>query len=236
MASKKTVAKKAATEKQAPAAAKPAEKPAEKAPAAPAEAGGAVSAAMVKELRDKTGAPMMTCKTILAEVGGDMEKAITELRKRDAKVAEKKAGREAKEGVVASYIHMEGRIGVLIEVNCETDFVAKNSQFRDFVRELTLHIAAASPLFVRREEVPTALVDKEKEIFEEQMKGKPAAAMAKILEGKLNKFYSTVCLLEQGFIKDPDQTIEQLLKKKIAELGENLIVRRFTRYALGEEA
>ncbi len=231
-ASKKTASKKAAAPKKEAAA--PA--PAAAAPAAPKAAEPAVSAALVKELRDKTGAPMMACKTILAEVGGDMEKAITELRKRDAKVAEKKAGREAKEGVVASYIHMEGRIGVLIEVNCETDFVAKNSQFRDFVRELTLHIAAASPLFVRREEVPAALIEKEQEIFAEQMKGKPAAAMAKILEGKLNKYYSTVCLLEQGFIKDPDQTIEQLLKKKIAELGENLVVRRFTRYALGEEA
>jgi elongation factor Ts len=233
-ASKKTAAKKAAPKKEAPAAATTA--PEKAAAPAPAPAGNAISAAMVKELRDKTGAPMMACKTILAEVGGDMEKAITELRKRDAKVAEKKAGREAKEGVVASYIHMEGRIGVLIEVNCETDFVAKNAQFREFVRELTLHIAAASPLYVRREEVPAALIEKETEIFAEQMKGKPAAAMAKILEGKLNKFYSTVCLLEQGFIKDPDQTIEQLLKKKIAELGENLIIRRFTRYALGEEA
>jgi elongation factor Ts len=231
-ASKKTAAKKAAAPKKevAPAPApKAPEKPAEK----PAESG--ISAALVKELRDKTGAPMMTCKTILTEVGGDMEKAITELRKRDAKVAEKKAGREAKEGVVSSYIHMEGRIGVLIEVNCETDFVAKNSQFRDFVRELTLHIAAAAPLFIRREEVPAALIEREKEIFAEQMKGKPASAIEKILEGKLNKFFSTVCLLEQGFIKDPDQTIEQLLKKKIAELGENLVVRRFTRYALGEE-
>lgn len=234
-ASKKTASKKAAAKKE-PAAATPAPAAAAPAPAPAAASEGGISAAMVKELRDKTGAPMMACKAVLAEVGGDMEKAITELRKRDAKVAEKKAGREAKEGVVASYIHMEGRIGVLIEVNCETDFVAKNNQFRDFVRELTLHIAAASPLYVRREEVPDALIEKEKEIFAEQMKGKPAAAMAKILEGKLNKFYSTICLLEQGFIKDPDQTIEQLLKKKIGELGENLVIRRFTRYALGEEA
>ncbi|MBU6301932.1 MAG: translation elongation factor Ts [Verrucomicrobia bacterium] len=233
-ASKKTAAKKAAAPKKETASS-PAPAPAP-APAAPKAAEPGISAAQVKELRDKTGAPMMTCKTILTEVGGDMEKAITELRKRDAKVAEKKAGREAKEGVVASYIHLEGRIGVLMEVNCETDFVAKNNQFRDFVRELTLHIAAASPLYVRREDVPAALIEKESEIFAEQMKGKPAAAMAKILEGKLNKFYSTVCLLEQGFIKDPDQTIEQLLKKKIAELGENLVIRRFTRYALGEEA
>jgi len=230
-ASKKAASKKAPAKKAAAAEPAPAPKAAEPAPAA-----GGISAALVKELRDKTGAPMMACKTVLAETGGDMEKAITELRKRDAKVAEKKAGREAKEGVVASYIHMAGRIGVLIEVNCETDFVAKNQKFREFVSDLTLHIAAASPLYIRREEVPTVMIDKEREIFAEQMKGKPAAAIEKILEGKMNKFYSTVCLLEQGFVKDPDHTIEQLLKKKIAELGENLVVRRFTRYALGEEA
>lgn len=195
-----------------------------------------VTAAMVKELRDKTGAAMMACKKVLAETDGDMEKAITELRKRDAKLAEKKAGREAKEGVVASYIHMEGRIGVLIEVNCETDFVAKNDIFRDFVKEITLHIAAAAPLYVTRDEVPEDVIAKEKEIFTEQMKDKPAKALEKILEGKMNKFFSTICLMEQGFIKDPDQTIEQLLKSKIGELGENLMIRRFTRYALGEDA
>jgi len=194
-----------------------------------------VTAGMVKELREKTGAAMMACKKVLAETDGDMEKAITELRKRDAKLAEKKAGREAKEGVVASYIHMEGRIGVLIEVNCETDFVAKNDQFRDFVKDVTLHIAAAAPLYVTRDEVPEDLINKEKEIFAEQMKDKPAKAMEKIMEGKMNKYYSTICLMEQGYIKDPDQTIEQLLKKKIGELGENLIIRRFERYALGEE-
>ncbi len=195
-----------------------------------------VTAAMVKELREKTGAAMMACKKVLAETDGDMEKAITELRKRDAKLAEKKAGREAKEGVVASYIHMEGRIGVLIEVNCETDFVAKNDIFRDFVKEITLHIAAAAPLYVTRDEVPEDVIAKEKEIFTEQMKDKPAKALEKILEGKMNKFFSTICLMEQGFIKDPDQTIEQLLKSKIGELGENLMIRRFTRYALGEDA
>jgi elongation factor Ts len=231
MSAKKAASKKAPAKK---AAAEPAPAP-KAADPAPAPAGG-ISAALVKELRDKTGAPMMACKAVLAETGGDLEKAITELRKRDAKVAEKKAGREAKEGVVASYIHMAGRIGVLIEVNCETDFVAKNQKFREFVSDLTLHIAAASPLYIRREEVPTAMIDKEREIFADQMKGKPAAAIEKILEGKMNKFYGTVCLLEQGFVKNPDETIEQLLKKKIAELGENLVIRRFTRYALGEEA
>ncbi len=179
---------------------------------------------------------MMACKNVLAETGGDMEKAIQELRKRDAKVAEKKADREAKEGVVASYIHMEGRIGVLVEVNCETDFVAKNDSFRDFTKDLTLHIAAAAPLYVSRDLVPGDLVEKEKEIFAEQMKDKPEKAKEKIMEGKLNKFFSTICLLEQGYIKDPDVTIEELLKKKIGELGENIRIRRFTRYALGEES
>ncbi len=193
-----------------------------------------IDAKMVKELREKTGAPMMACKEVLSAVDGDLEKAITELRKRDSKVAEKKAGREAKEGAVASYIHMEGRIGVLLEINCETDFVAKNDQFRDFVKDITLHIAAAAPLYVTRDEVPAELIEKEKEIFAEQMKDKPAKALEKILEGKINKFYSTICLMEQGYIKDPDKTVEDLLKAKIGELGENLILRRFTRYALGE--
>ncbi|MEO0445475.1 MAG: translation elongation factor Ts [Verrucomicrobiota bacterium] len=194
-----------------------------------------ITAELVKELREKTGAAMMACKKVLTETDGDMEKAITELRKRDAKLAEKKAGREAKEGVVASYIHMEGRIGVLIEVNCETDFVAKNDSFRDFVKEITLHIAAAAPQYVTRNEVPDDLIAKEKEIFAEQMKDKPAKAMEKILEGKINKFYSTICLLEQGFIKDDNMTIEELVKSKVGELGENIVIRRFTRYALGEE-
>lgn len=190
---------------------------------------------MVKELRDKTGAAMMACKKVLAETGGDIEKAITELRKRDAKLAEKRAGRSAKEGVVASYIHMEGRIGVLLEVNCETDFVAKNELFRSFVKEITLHIAAAAPRYVNREQVPQEVIDREKEIFAEQMKDKSPKSLEKIMEGKLNKFFSTVCLMEQGFIKDENLTIEDLVKAKIGEIGENIIVRRFTRYALGEE-
>lgn len=194
-----------------------------------------ISASLVKELRDKTGAAMMACKKVLAETGGDIEKAITELRKRDAKLAEKRASREAKEGVVASYIHMEGRIGVLVEVNCETDFVAKNDKFRDFVKEVTLHIAAAAPRYVNRQQVPQEVVDREKEIFAEQLKDKPAKSIEKIMEGKLNKFFSTVCLMEQGFIKDENLTVEDLLKSKIGEIGENIIIRRFTRFALGEE-
>ncbi|MEM7011364.1 MAG: translation elongation factor Ts [Verrucomicrobiota bacterium] len=203
--------------------------------AKPAGGGGAISASMVKELREKTGAPMMTCKQILTEVDGDFEKAITELRKRDAKLAEKKAGREAKEGLVASYIHMD-KIGVLVEVNSETDFVAKNDLFKDFVKDLTLHIAAAAPQYLTRDEVPEDIVDKEREIFAEQMKDKPPQAMEKIMEGKLNKFFSTICLMEQGYIQDPDKTIDQLLKAKIGEIGENLVIRRFTRFALGEDA
>lgn len=194
-----------------------------------------ISASLVKELRDKTGAAMMACKKVLEETGGDIEKAITELRKRDAKLAEKRASREAKEGVVASYIHMEGRIGVLVEVNCETDFVAKNDKFRDFVKEVTLHIAAAAPRYVNRQQVPQEVIDREKEIFTEQLKGKPAKSIEKIMEGKLNKFFSTVCLMEQGFIKDENMTVEDLLKSKIGEIGENIIIRRFTRFALGEE-
>lgn len=196
--------------------------------------GGAITASMVKELREKTGAPMMACKQVLTEVGGDFEKAITEMRKRDAKLAEKKAGREAKEGLVASYIHMD-KIGVLVEVNSETDFVAKNDKFRDFVKDLTLHIAAAAPQYLTREDVPEDIVAKEREIFAEQMKDKPAKALEKILEGKMNKFFSTICLMEQGYIQDSDQTIDQLLKAKIGEIGENLVIRRFTRFALGEE-
>lgn len=194
-----------------------------------------ITASLVKELREKTGAAMMACKKVLEETGGDLEKAVVELRKRDAKLADKRASRAAKDGVVASYIHMEGRIGVLLEVNCETDFVAKNQKFREFVKELTLHIAAAAPRYVSRQQVPQEVVDREKEIFAEQMKDKPAKSVEKIMEGKLNKFFSTVCLLEQGFIKDENLTIEDLVKAKIGEIGENIVVRRFTRYALGEE-
>ena len=194
-----------------------------------------ITASLVKELREKTGAAMMACKKVLEETGGDLEKAVVELRKRDAKLADKRASRAAKDGVVASYIHMEGRIGVLLEVNCETDFVEKNQKFREFVKELTLHIAAAAPRYVSRQQVPQEVVDREKEIFAEQMKDKPAKSVEKIMEGKLNKFFSTVCLLEQGFIKDENLTIEDLVKAKIGEIGENIVVRRFTRYALGEE-
>src|SRR5881227_173267 len=188
----------------------------------------------VKELRDRTNAGMMDCKRALAESGGDLEKAETNLRTKGIASAGKKASRATKEGIVAAYIHLQGKVGVLVEVNCETDFVAKNENFRAFVKDITLHIAAAHPLYVSRDDVPGALIEAEREIYKAQVKGKPEAVMHKIVEGKLEKFYSTVCLLEQGFIKNPDQTIRELLSAKIAELGENIVIRRFTRYLVGE--
>jgi elongation factor Ts len=189
---------------------------------------------LVKQLREKTNAGMMDCKHALAEAGGDLEKAETVLRKKGVATASKKASRATKEGIVAAYIHMQGKIGVLVEVNCETDFVAKNENFRGFVKDITLHIAAAHPLYVSREEVPAKIVDAERAIYEAQVKGKPANVVGKIVDGKLDKFYGTVCLLEQAFIKNPDMTIGDLMKSKIAELGENIVIRRFTRYLVGE--
>lgn len=189
---------------------------------------------LVKQLREKTNAGMMDCKRALTEASGDIEKAETILRTKGIASAGKKASRVAKEGIVASYIHLQGKVGVLVEVNCETDFVAKNENFRDFVKDITLHIAAAQPQFVSRDDVPPATVQSERAIYETQMKDKPANVVGKIVDGKLDKFYSTVCLLEQGFIKNPDQTINDLVKSKITELGENIVIRRFTRYQVGE--
>ncbi len=189
---------------------------------------------LVKQLRDKTNAGMMDCKRALAESSGDLGKAEAILRTKGIASASKKASRATREGIVASYIHLQGKVGVLVEVNCETDFVAKNENFREFVKDITLHIAAAHPLYVSREEVPAKMIDAEKAIYESQVKGKPANVVNKIVDGKLDKFYSTVCLLEQGFIKNPDQTIKELLSAKIAELGENIVIRRFTRYLVGE--
>jgi len=194
-----------------------------------------ISAALVKELREKTNAGMMDCKKALAETGGDLAAAEEFLRKKGIASAGKKADRAAKEGTIASYIHMQGKVGVLVEINCETDFVAKNDNFRDFVKDITLHIAAAHPLYVTRAQVPEALITKEREIAAAQVVGKPANIVDKIVDGKIDKFYSTICLLEQPFIKNPDVTIEDLVKSKIAELGENIIIRRFTRYSVGEE-
>ena len=189
---------------------------------------------LVKKLREKTNAGMMDCKRALTDAGGNFDRAEQILREKGIASASKKASRATKEGIVAAYIHQQGKVGVLVEVNCETDFVAKNQNFRDFVKDITLHIAAAHPLYVSREQVPGNLIEAEREIYKAQVKGKPANVVDKIVDGKLDKFYSTVCLLEQGFIKNPEQTIGDLLKAKIVELGENIVIRRFTRYLMGE--
>jgi elongation factor Ts len=177
---------------------------------------------------------MMDCKRALEEAAGDLAKAETILRTKGIASASKKASRATKQGIVAAYIHLQGKVGVLVEVDCETDFVAKNENFRSFVKDITLHIAAAHPLYVSRDDVPGPLIEAEREIYKAQVKDKPANVVEKIVDGKLEKFYSTVCLLEQGFIKNPDQTINDLVKSKIAELGENIVIRRFTRYLVGE--
>ena len=189
---------------------------------------------LVKQLREKTNAGFMDCKRALAESGGDLKKAETILRTKGIASAGKKASRVTKEGIVASYIHLQGKVGVLVEVNCETDFVARNENFRAFVKDITLHIAAAHPLYVSRADVPGNLIEAEREIYKAQVKGKPESVAEKIVDGKLDKFYSTVCLLEQAFIKNPDQTIKEFLNAKVAELGENIVIRRFTRYLVGE--
>ncbi|TLD69019.1 translation elongation factor Ts [Phragmitibacter flavus] len=194
-----------------------------------------ITAELVNNLRKKTNAGMMDCKKALKEANGDLEEAATILRKKGILKAGTKADREAKEGIISSYIHMAGRVGVLIEVNCETDFVAKNENFQNFVKDLTLHIAAANPPYLQREDIPADLVAKEKEIAGDQIQGKPANVVEKIVEGKINKFYADNCLLEQAFIKDDKLSISDLIKTKIAELGENIVVRRFTRYAVGGE-
>jgi len=194
------------------------------------------SSQLVKELREKTGAGILDCQKALTENGNDVEKAIDYLRQKGLAAAAKKAGRETNRGLIHSYIHMGGKIGVLIEVNCETDFVARNEEFKAFVNDLALQIAAAKPTFVKREDVPVDVAEKEKVIYEGQAKemGKPAAAWPKIIEGKLEKFYQENCLMEQSFIKDPAVTVKDLLAQKISKIGENMNIRRFTRYQLGE--
>src|SRR6266550_2149971 len=189
---------------------------------------------LVKQLREKTNAGFMDCKRALVESGGDLTKAEGILRTKGIASAGKKSSRVTKEGIVASYIHLQGKVGVLVEVNCETDFVARNENFREFVKDITLHIAAAHPLYVSRADVPGNLIEAEREIYKAQVKGKPENVLNKIVEGKLDKFFSTVCLLEQAFIKNPDVTVRDLLNAKIAELGENIVIRRFTRYLVGE--
>jgi elongation factor Ts len=196
----------------------------------------AVSAALVRELREKTGAGMLDCKKALEEADGNMEKAVEILREKGLSAAAKKSGRIATEGLVESYIHAGGRIGVLVEVNCETDFVAKNENFRQFVKDIAMQIAAASPRYVRREDVPQEEVEKEREILKAQAlnEGKPEHIVEKMVEGRLGKFYEEVCLLEQAFIKDPDKKISELVNEKISQIGENISIRRFVRYELGE--
>ncbi|TLY29982.1 MAG: translation elongation factor Ts [Nitrospirae bacterium] len=191
---------------------------------------------LVKELREKTGAGILDCQKALQESANNIDKAIDYLRQKGLAAAQKKAGRETNEGTISAYIHPGNRIGVLVEVNCETDFVARNEEFQAFVKDLALQIAASSPSFVKREEVPPDLIEKEKQIYLAQAKemGKPEAAWPKIVEGKLEKYYQESCLLEQAFIKDPAVSIKDLVAQKIAKIGENINIRRFTRYQLGQ--
>ena len=193
-----------------------------------------ISPELVKQLREKTNAGMMDCKKALVEAKGDLTAAETILRKKGAASASKKAGREAKEGVIGSYIHVGDKVGVLVEINCETDFVARNESFRSFVKDVTLQVAAAAPLYVKRDEVPESLLAVERDVASAAVKGKPAGVVEKIISGKVDKYYGTVCLLEQTFVKDNTKTINDLLTAKISELGENIIIRRFTRFQVGE--
>jgi elongation factor Ts len=197
-----------------------------------------ITAAMVKQLREATGAGMMECKAALTEAKGNMEEATTILRKRGLAQATKKAGRSTNEGLIGSYIHMGGKIGVLVEINCESDFVARTDDFQNMAREIAMHIAAANPLYVRREEVPGDVLDREREIYRAQMKdqNKPPQVVEKIVEGKLNSFFEQFCLLDQPSIRDPKVTIGQVVQQAIAKLGENIAVSRFVRFKLGESA
>jgi elongation factor Ts len=199
-----------------------------------------ISSGLVKELREKTGAGMMDCKKALVETQGDFEKAVEYLRKKGLSAAAKKADRVAKEGMVGSYIHGGGKIGVLVEINCETDFVARNEKFQNFVRDVAMHIAAANPQYVRPEEIPAEMVEKEKEIFLAQLKqdpknaNKPAQVLEKIIEGKIKKYFDETCLVNQAFVKDPDKTVNQLTTEMISTIGENIAIRRFVKFTLGE--
>ncbi len=197
----------------------------------------AISADLVKELREKTGVGMMECKKALTETNGDFEKAIDLLRQKGLATAQKKAGRSASQGLVESYIHM-GKIGTLVEINCETDFVARTEDFKELARDIAMHIAATNPPYLSREDIPQDVLDHEKEIYRSQVTNKPPQVVEKIIEGKLEKFYTDMCLLEQIFVKDPDQKkkVKDIVTDTIAKLGENIIVRRFARFQLGEIA
>ena len=195
-----------------------------------------ISAQMVKELRETTGAGMMDCKKALVETNGEMEKAVDYLREKGLAAAAKKSGRVAAEGVVESYIHGAGKIGVMIEVNCETDFVAKTPEFHSFVRDLAMQVAAANPQYLSRTEVPAAIIEHEREILRAQAlnEGKPEKIVDKMVDGRVEKFYKDNCLLEQTFIKDPDKSVTDVVNAQISKIGENIVVRRFVRYQMGE--
>ena len=195
-----------------------------------------ISAAMVKQLREKTGAGMMDCKSALTEVGGDMEKAIEFLRKKGLATAQKRAGRAMTEGTIQSYIHMNAKLGVLVEVNCETDFVAKNDEFQGFAKNIAMHIAASNPLGITPEDIPQEVIEKEKEIYRAQALdlGKPENVLDKIVDGKLKKFFQDNCLMNQPYVRNPDISIADLLNELIAKIGENISIKRFVRYQIGE--
>ncbi|QXD31073.1 translation elongation factor Ts [Candidatus Pelagisphaera phototrophica] len=195
-----------------------------------------ITAKQVAELRGQTGAGLMDCKKALTESEGDLEKAITILRKKGMASASKKAGRATSEGLIESYIHLGGKVGVLIEVNCETDFVAKTDDFKSFVKDICLHVAAVNPICISRDEVPADLIEKEREIAASQAEGKPPAAVQKIVEGKLNKYFATACLLDQPFVKDGEKSVQDILNEQISKLGENMQINRFSRFQIGEES
>lgn len=193
-----------------------------------------ITAQMVKELREKTGAGMMECKKALEESGGDFSKAIEYLRQKGIATAQKKASRIVKQGIVSSYIHMD-KIGVLVELNCETDFVARNEEFRELAKDIAMHIAASNPQYLKREDIPEEVIEKEKEIYKAQITGnKPPQVVEKIVQGKLEKFFEETCLLDQPFIKEPEKKIKDLITEKIAKFGENIIIRRFVRFQVGQ--
>ena len=192
-----------------------------------------ITAKMVGQLRETTGAGLMNCKKALVETNGDFDAAIELLRKKGEATAAKKASREASEGIVDSYIHLRGTVGVLVEVNCESDFVAKTEDFKLFVRDIAMHIAATSPVCISRDDIDPTILESERKVAEGQAEGKPERAIEKIVEGKLNKFLSESCLLEQAFVKDPDLTVQDLLTKTIAKTGENIVIKRFVRFQIG---
>ena len=195
-----------------------------------------ISAAMVKKLRDATGAGMMECKGALTEANGDLEAATTLLRKRGLAQAAKKAGRSTSEGLIGHYIHMGGKIGVLVEINCESDFVARTDKFQELTKAIAMHIAAANPTYLRREDVPGEILAREREIYQDQARDKPAQVIDKIVDGKLNSFYQQFCLMEQASVRDPNTTIAQLVQDAIRLLGENITITRFVRMKVGEQS